>query len=189
MSGTCSVRTEKAGTTMSVSISNTSRAATLVSGKSIAEVGRISARVATLFIGWAVPVSSVESLTPAHAGARAAASPRGRHAGHGHQARAQSGVSKVDDLKSFLGCAVPAIGVRMVPLGQFLVARFHRVERCRPGETERRQRLTQLFLVPGGRLAQLAKRPGRALPRGVGTQLRLDLPRRHTLVVVPGRVV
>ena len=55
-SGTCSVRTENAGTTMSVSISNASRAATSVSGMSIAEVGRISARVATLFIGWAVPV-------------------------------------------------------------------------------------------------------------------------------------
>ena len=50
MSGTCSVRTENAGTTMSVSISKASRADTVVSGRSIAEVGRISARVATLFI-------------------------------------------------------------------------------------------------------------------------------------------
>ena len=40
MSGTCSVRTEKAGTTMSVSMSNASRAATLVSGTSIAERAR-----------------------------------------------------------------------------------------------------------------------------------------------------
>ena len=30
-------------------------------------------------------------------------------AGHGHQARAQSGVSKVDSLQSFLGCAVPPL--------------------------------------------------------------------------------
>ena len=51
MSGTCSVRTEKAGTTMSVSMPNASRATTLVSGRSIAEVGRISASAVTLFIG------------------------------------------------------------------------------------------------------------------------------------------
>ena len=51
MSGTCSVRTEKAGTSMSVSMSNASRADTLVSGRSIAEVGRTSAKAATLFIG------------------------------------------------------------------------------------------------------------------------------------------
>ena len=51
MSGTCSVRTEKAGTSMSMSMPNASRADTVVSGRSIAEVGRISARVATLFIG------------------------------------------------------------------------------------------------------------------------------------------
>ena len=40
MSGTCSVRTEKAGTSMSVSMPKASRADTLVSGRSIAEVGR-----------------------------------------------------------------------------------------------------------------------------------------------------
>ena len=42
--------TENAGTSISVSISKASRADTFVSGRSIAEVGRISARAAILFI-------------------------------------------------------------------------------------------------------------------------------------------
>ena len=45
-------------------LSNASRAATVVSGMSIAEVGRISARVAILFIGLAVPVSVLEKSSP-----------------------------------------------------------------------------------------------------------------------------
>src|SRR5271165_5278029 len=154
MSGTCSVRTENAGTTMSVSTSKASRADTSVSGRSIAEVGRISARVATLFIGWAVPVSSVKSLTPAQPRAKSGQLPRGRHAGRRHQARAERGISQVDYLQSFLGRAVAAIGVRMVALGQLLVARLHRVQRGRPGQAEGGKRLAQLrrglLRRPGG---------------------------------------
>ena len=110
-----------------------------------------------------------------------------------------------------------AVGVRVVALGQFLVARLHRVQRGRPGQAERGQRLAQLgrrlrsaagawprlhpaggqhvqrvaqhLLVPGGGAAEAAERPGRALPGGVGAKLRLDLAGRHAFVVVPGAVV
>src|SRR5690242_7807794 len=51
------------------------------------------------------------------------------------------------------------------------------------------QRIAQQLLIPGRGAAKPAKRPGRALPRCISTKLRLDLAWRHTLVVVPVRIV
>jgi len=55
ISGTCSVRIENAGTSMSMSTPKVSRAFTVMSGASMAEVGRISEIWATLFIASPVP--------------------------------------------------------------------------------------------------------------------------------------
>jgi hypothetical protein len=50
MSGTCSVRSENAGTSMSISMPNASRADTVVSGRLISEVGRVDSMSMTVSI-------------------------------------------------------------------------------------------------------------------------------------------
>ena len=124
------------------------------------------------------------------------------------------GIGEVDGLQPLLGGAVAAVGVRVVPFGEFLVARLHLVQRHRPGRPSvasgsrssagasarrgaagfagrrRRARAAGRAASPRrGADAELAERPGRALPGGVGAQLRLDLAGRHAFVEVPGGIV
>src|SRR6185312_2423170 len=73
MSGTCSVRTENAGASMSISRSNAWRAEILVSGRLISEVGRGEAMSATVFIVERVLLQFLKSLRLTARGARAAA--------------------------------------------------------------------------------------------------------------------
>src|SRR6185437_3728336 len=73
MSGTCSVRTENAGASMSISRSNAWRAEILVSGRLISEVGRGKAMSATVFIVERVLLQFLKSLRLTARGARAAA--------------------------------------------------------------------------------------------------------------------
>ena len=212
MSGTCSVRTENAGTSMSVSIPNASRADHLGvrqvdrgGGANFGEGGNLVHRPSVSC------VQSWKSLTPRTV-ARKCKSVRawrvgstgGGHAAvRGDQARAHRRIGEIDRLQAFLGRPVAAVGVRMVPLGQLLVARLHRVQRGRPGQARaspaaravpaasargsragaarspgRRpavQRVAQQRPRPRRGAAEPAERPGRALPGGVGAQLRLDL--------------
>src|ERR1700760_2863364 len=71
ISGTCSVRTENAGTSMSISMPNASRAETVLSGILISEVGRDGAMSTAVFIVQQFLLQFLESLTLATPGARA----------------------------------------------------------------------------------------------------------------------
>src|ERR1700712_2035121 len=71
MSGTCSVRTEKAGTSISISRSKASRTDTLVSGRLISEVGREGAISTAVFIVQRFLLQFLESLALTARGARA----------------------------------------------------------------------------------------------------------------------
>src|SRR6201999_1852205 len=138
MSGTCSVRTENAGTSMSTSRSKAFRAATLVSGRLISEVGRSGAISTAVFIVQRFLLQFLESLTFTARGARAT-SPAcliwlsgGDDPGLGPKPGTHRRVGEIDGLQAFLGVAAAAVGIGMVPLRQFLVAAFDRIQRGRP---------------------------------------------------------
>src|SRR3954465_9775087 len=145
MSGTCSVRTEKAGTSMSMSRPNASRADTLVSGRLISEVGLGGAMSTAVFIVQRFLFPFLQSLTLVAWGARGTgeSSTRCSHPGLIAQTRAHGCIGKIDGLQPLFGVAAAAVGVGMVPFRQFLVAAFHHVQRDRPGQAERGQRLAQ----------------------------------------------
>ena len=180
---------------------------TLVSGRSIAEVGPDFSQGGNVVHRRVCPVSILESVTraPVHASAIASTGhPTAATLGAATSRERTAAYARLMVLRRSSGGAVAAVGVRMVPLGQFLVAHLHRLQRGRPRQAECGQRLAQLgrgllglladprftrpaasrcsgsrstFLVPGRGAAQPAERPGRALPRGVGAELRLDLAR------------
>src|SRR5579883_1810214 len=124
----------------------------------------------------------------------------------------QGGIGLVDDLQ-FLFCRfVPAVGVGVVALDEFLVARLERRQCQRKLEPEHRERLFLRRARPRplartlGRLLGIeetvvfpaqpispadaaAKRPSRPLPDRVGADLRLDLGLAHARVVIPGGVI
>ena len=149
---------------------NASRADTVVSGRLIAEVGRISARAATLFISRHVLCVIGQAHIrvdprPVHArgkdrggscrtSRRRAARLRGQPGAHGR-------IGEVDRLQPLLRRAVAAVGVRVVALGEFLVARLHRIQRGRPAQAQRRHRLAQL----GRAVCSVAPRSGLACRR------------------------
>src|SRR5262245_19966746 len=122
---------------MSNSTPKTSRAFTVVSGASMADVGRTSGMFATLLISSRLlcPFDNARGTArPRLPGGRRGGMRRGR--GPVLQAPAQQAVGAVDVLELFLGPAVAARQVRVVALRQLLVSRPELRLVDRPGQAE-----------------------------------------------------
>src|SRR5688572_5286776 len=135
-----------------MSTPKTSRAFTVMSGTSIAEVGRISARFATLVIVVRCSCSNDDPRAGFRVRLPGGWRRRSLHRGTPrHQALPQQAIGTVDVLQPFLRIPVAAIGVRVEALGQLLVAGAQRRLVERPGQVEYVQRSAQLRrrLVPG----------------------------------------
>ena len=138
MSGTCSVRTENAGTSISISRPKASRAETFVSGTLISEVGRGGEMSTAVFIVQRFLLQFRESLALAAHGARAAVVRSGSELSCGGDPGfrtkpcADSCIGKVDGLQALLGITATAVGIGVVSFSQFLVAAFHRIEGSGP---------------------------------------------------------